>query len=92
MFVRRKLPVPMWQIIVPIAGPGGAGYTLYRNVIPYPPSGPGQWFPVVAGVWLVAALVAVLVAPGFARRLGAALTAREGIGAGPRRRRGRRAR
>jgi hypothetical protein len=36
---------------------------------------------VVAGIWLLAALVLVLVAPGFARRLGDALTAREGIGA-----------
>jgi amino acid transporter len=81
VFVRRKLPVPMWQIIVPILALVVLGYTLYRNVIPYPPSGPGQWFPVVAGVWLLAALVTVLVAPGFARRLGDALTAREGISA-----------
>jgi amino acid transporter len=81
VFVRRKLPVPMWQIIVPILALVVLGYTLYRNVIPYPPSGPGQWFPVVAGVWLLAALVVVLVAPGFARRLGDALTAREGISA-----------
>lgn len=80
VFVRRKLPVPMWQIVVPIMALVVLGYTLYRNVIPYPSSGPGRWFPVVAGAWLVAALVAVLVAPGFARRLGAALTAREGIG------------
>ncbi|HEY2522882.1 MAG TPA: APC family permease [Streptosporangiaceae bacterium] len=81
VFVQRKLPVPMWQIIVPILALVVLGYTLYRNVIPYPASGPGQWFPVVAGVWLLAALVTVLVAPGFARRLGAALTAREGIAA-----------
>ena len=81
VFVRRKLPVPMWQIIVPILALVVLGYTLYRNVIPYPPSGPGQWFPVVAGVWLLAALVTVLVAPGFAGRLGDALTAREGISA-----------
>ncbi|HEY0717387.1 MAG TPA: APC family permease [Streptosporangiaceae bacterium] len=80
VFVRRKLPVPMWQIVVPIMALIVLGYTLYRNVIPYPPSGPGRWFPVVAGAWLVAALAVVLVAPGFARRLGAALTAREGIG------------
>src|SRR6201995_3778048 len=81
VFVRRKLPVPMWQVLVPILALVVLGYTLYRNVIPYPPSGPGQWFPVVAGVWLLAALVAVLVAPGFAGRLGDALTAREGIAA-----------
>ena len=79
VFVRRKLPVPMWQIVVPLLALIVLGYTLYRNVIPYPPSGPGRWFPVVAGGWLVVALIAVVVAPGFARRLGAALTASAGI-------------
>ena len=71
--------MPMWQAVVPLMALIVLGYTLYRNVIPYPPSGPGRWFPVVAGGWLVVALAAVIVAPGFARRLGAALTASEGI-------------
>jgi len=39
------------------------------------------WFPVVSGAWLVAAVVAVILAPGTARKLGAALAAREGIAA-----------
>jgi hypothetical protein len=33
----------------------------------------------VGGAWLVAAVLAVLAAPGTARKLGAALAAREGI-------------
>ena len=78
VFVRRKLPVPMWQIVIPIAGLIVLGYTLYRNVIPYP-TGDGRWFPITAGVWLAVAVVAVIVAPGTARKLGAALAAREGI-------------
>jgi amino acid transporter len=78
VFVRHKLPVPTWQIIVPIAGLLVLGYTLYRNVIPYP-TGDSAWFPVVAGVWLAVAVVAVIVAAGTARKLGAALAAREGI-------------
>ena len=81
VFVRRKLPVPRWQIVVPIAGLIVLGYTLYRNVIPYPTSGAAEWFPVVSGTWLLVALVAVLVAPGTARKLGVALAAREGIAA-----------
>jgi len=80
VFVRHKLPVPTWQIIIPIAGLAVLGYTLYRNVIPYP-TGDSAWFPVVAGVWLVVAVVAVIVAAGTARKLGAALQAREGIAA-----------
>ncbi len=80
VFVRRKLPVPMWQVVVPIAALIVLGYTLYRNVIPYP-TGAGAWFPVVSGAWLAAAIVVVIVAPGTARKLGAALAAREGIAA-----------
>jgi hypothetical protein len=78
VFVRHKLAVPAWQIIVPIAGLIVLGYTLYRNVIPYP-TGTPAWFPVVSGVWLAVAVVAVIFAPGTARKLGAALAAREGI-------------
>jgi amino acid transporter len=80
VFVRHKLPVPMWQIIVPIAGLVVLGYTLYRNVYPYP-TGTPAWFPVVSGAWLVAAVVAVILAPKTARKLGAALAVREGIAA-----------
>jgi amino acid transporter len=78
VFVRRKLTVPMWQIVIPIAGLIVLGYTLYRNVIPYP-TGDGRWFPITSGAWLLAAIIAVIVAPATARKLGAALAAREGI-------------
>jgi amino acid transporter len=78
VFVQRKLTVPTWQIVIPIAGLVVLGYTLYRNVWPYP-AGDGRWFPVTAGVWLAVAIVAVIVASGTARKLGAALAAREGI-------------
>jgi hypothetical protein len=78
VFVRRKLPVPMWQVIVPIAALVVLGYTLYRNVIPYP-TGAAAWFPVVSAIWLAVAVLAVIFAPGTARKLGAALAAREGI-------------
>jgi amino acid transporter len=79
VFVRRKMPsVPMWQVIVPVLAIIVLGYTLYRNVYPYP-SGDGYWFPIVAGAWLVAAVIGVLAAPRTAKRLGAALLSREGI-------------
>ena len=38
--------VPMWQVIIPIAGLIVLGYTIYRNVWPYP-SGDFAWFPIV---------------------------------------------
>jgi amino acid transporter len=78
VFVRHKLAVPRWEIVIPIAGLVVLGYTLYRNVWPYP-TGDAAWFPVTSGVWLVVAIVAVVAAPRTARKLGAALAAREGI-------------
>jgi len=79
VFVRRRMPqVPMWQVIIPVAGVVVLGYTIYRNVYPYP-TGDGHWFPIVAGVWLAVAIIGVLLAPGTARKLGEALAAREGI-------------
>ena len=79
VFVRRRMPsVPMWQVIIPIAGVVVLGYTIYRNVYPYP-TGDGRWFPIVAGIWLAVAIVGVILAPRTARKLGEALAAREGI-------------
>jgi amino acid transporter len=79
VFVQRKMPsVPMWQVIIPVAAIVVLGYTLYRNVSPYP-TGDFRWFPIVAGVWLAVAVIAVVLAPGLARKVGAALMSREGI-------------
>jgi hypothetical protein len=78
VFVRHKLPVPMWQIIVPIAGLVVLGYTLYRNVWPWP-AGSAAWIPLTSGIWLIVAIIVVIFAAGTARKLGAALAAREGI-------------
>jgi amino acid transporter len=75
VFIRRKMAVPMWQVIIPIAAIALLGYTLYRNVFPYPSSGPGHWYPIVTGGWLAAAIIAVFALPRAARRLGAALSA-----------------
>jgi hypothetical protein len=79
VFIQKKMQVPQWEVAIPIAALIVLGYTLYRNVIPYPTEGPAQWFPVVAGGWLVLSIVAVLAAPGAARRLGERLAADEGF-------------
>ena len=79
VFVQHKIQVPQWEIAIPLAALVLLGYTLYRNVIPYPTSGPAQWFPVVAGGWIVLAVIAVLAAPGAARKLGERLAADEGF-------------
>jgi amino acid transporter len=70
VFVQRLMDVPRWQVVIPLAAVVVLGYTLYRNVIPYPAEGPAQWFPIVAGGWLALALIAVVLAPATARRVG----------------------
>jgi amino acid transporter len=70
------------EIVIPVLALLVIGYTLYRNVLPYP-TGAGAWFPVVCGVWLLAAVVFVLARPGIARRAGRRLTAEQGLAGSP---------
>lgn len=79
VFVRRKLPVARWQVVIPLAALVLLGYTVYRNVIPYPTDGAARWFPIASGGWLLLAILAVLLAPGLARRVGRKLAEAEGI-------------
>ena len=58
LFIDRKMAVPKWEVVIPLAALVMLGYTIYRNVIPYPDAAPAQWFPVVAFGWLI--LVAVV--------------------------------
>jgi hypothetical protein len=67
------MSVPTWEIVIPLAALFMLGYTIWRNVIPYPDGNPGQWFPVVAfGIVLLVA-VAMVLSPGLARRLSVSL-------------------
>ncbi|MCO5970259.1 APC family permease [Actinoallomurus soli] len=74
----RTSTVSRWEIVIPIAAIVVLGYTLYRNVVPYP-SGAARWLPVASGVWILIALVAVVCFPAVMRRIGERLTADEGL-------------
>jgi amino acid transporter len=80
-FSGRRLAPPR-EIVIPVLALLVIGYTLYRNVLPYP-TGPAAWFPVVCGVWLLAAILFVLARPGVARRAGQRLTVEEGLAESP---------
>jgi amino acid transporter len=74
IWIDKKMPqVRTWEIVIPLAAVVVIGYTLYRNVIPYPTSGPAQWFPVVAFGWILLVAVVAFAVPGFAERLAAGL-------------------
>jgi amino acid transporter len=73
LFVDKKMPVPQWEIVIPLLALLMLGYTLYRNVFPYPTEGPPRWFPVVAFGWLLLVTIGTLVFPGATRRLAAGM-------------------
>ncbi len=69
IFVDKKMDVPQWQVVIPALALLMLGYTIYRNVLPYPTEGPARWFPVVAFGWLILVTVAMLAFPGVARKI-----------------------
>jgi amino acid transporter len=70
---RRELVVPVLALVI-------LGYTIYRNVLPYP-TGEGGWNPAIGAVWLLVAVVLVFARPEIARHAGERLTADEGLAA-----------
>jgi amino acid transporter len=81
--------VPMWQIVIPVGALIVLGYTIYRNVWPYPAmhaekgaTNPSFYLPIVCGIWILLAVLLVVVRPAIARRAGERLTADEGLSQG----------
>ncbi len=75
VFIDKKLPVPTWQVVIPIGALLMLGYTIWRNVFPYPTSGPERFFPIVAFGWLLLVTIVMFAVPGLARRLSAGMAA-----------------
>jgi amino acid transporter len=72
---RREAP---WRVIIPILAIAALVYTLYKNVWPRP-AYPYDLFPLIVGGWLIAGAAITVAVPGFARRIGIALSEAEGI-------------
>ncbi|MCW2758131.1 MAG: Amino acid permease-associated region, partial [Nocardioidaceae bacterium] len=76
IWIDKKMDVPTWEIVIPLVALLMLGYTIYRNVLPYPDSGqPAFWFPIVAFGWLLLVAVVMVAAPGLAKRLTSGLNA-----------------
>jgi amino acid transporter len=71
--------IPKWQSIIPILGIAVLGYTIYRNLIPYP-TGATAWLPVACAVWILIAVGAAFLMPDTMRRIGRHLGAESGLG------------
>lgn len=80
-FGRRRL-APLREIVIPLAGVVVVVYVLYRSIFPIP-SGPAEYFPIVAGAWILIGIIAVLLHPNLARTVGSKLSHDEGIVSDP---------
>ena len=55
------------------------GYTLYRNVLPWPSTTSGRVIAILALIWVAAAIATILAAPRWAARIGDRLSHDEGL-------------
>jgi amino acid transporter len=78
LFFSGHREVRVAEVVIPVLALGLIGYTLFRNVSPYPEDAAGL-YPAVSAAWVVVGVLIVLLRPGAARRAGEELTASEGL-------------
>jgi amino acid transporter len=66
LFFTPPRTVPRHEIVIPLLALVVLGYTVYRNVVPYP-TGTGAAYPIVAGGWIVIGIIAVVAVSRLAR-------------------------
>ena len=78
LFFSGAVAVSRWEVAIPMLGLALLGYTLYRNVIPWP-SGSALWGPGLAIAVLALIVAVVLARPSAARAAGAKLVRQQGF-------------
>jgi hypothetical protein len=78
LFFGRDDQIRRWEVAIPVLGLALLGYTLYRNVIPWP-AGSALWGPGLAIVVLALVVTGVLARPAAARNAGAKLMTQQGF-------------
>ncbi len=78
LFFAGTRTVAAWEVVIPALALVLIGYTLFRNVVPYPEGGAGL-YPAVSAVWIVLGVLLVLLRPGAAARAGEQLTSSAGL-------------
>jgi amino acid transporter len=66
LFFTPPVSLRRWELIVPVLALVVLGYTVFRNVLPYP-TGSAAAFPIVAGGWILLGVLAVLIVPALGR-------------------------
>jgi amino acid transporter len=67
-----------WRVVIPILAIGALVYTIYKNVWPKP-AYPYDLFPLIVAAWLALGAAIAVLFPGLAQRIGAGLSASEGM-------------
>jgi amino acid transporter len=80
LFFSGQRVVAAWEVVIPALALVLLGYTLFRNVVPYPEGAAGI-YPAISAAWTLLGVVLVVVRPRAARRAGERLTASEGLSA-----------
>ncbi len=76
--LRRTTTVSAWEIAIPVATLAVLGYTVFRNVVPYP-TGPQFWLPIAAAIWVAVAVAVLVLMPAMTRRIGTELASQDGL-------------
>jgi amino acid transporter len=66
LFFTPPLTVRRWELVIPLLALVVLGYTVYRNVVPYP-TGAAAAYPIVSGAWIVLGILAVALIPRLSR-------------------------
>ena len=85
LFFSGERQVAVWEVVVPFLALLVIGYTLLRNVYPYPTDA-AAWYPIIAALWVVTGVLVTFVRYAATRRAGERLMAEEGLASpqGPR--------
>jgi amino acid transporter len=82
-FFSGERRIAAWEIVVPFLALVVIGYTLFRNVYPYPTEA-ARWYPIIAAAWVVAGVLVTFVRYAATQRVGERLMAEEGLATRPR--------
>ena len=76
---RKGIAAARLDYVIPLLAIGLIGYTMYRNVSPWPTTGAGRADIIIAGVWILIAVTVIIAAPRAAHRVATSLSHDEGL-------------
>src|SRR5215218_1973348 len=81
LFFSGERRVAAWEVVVPFLALVVIGYTLFRNVYPYPTDA-AAWYPIIAALWVVVGIILTFVRHAATQQAGERMMAEEGLTTG----------